>query len=76
MKADSHIIICITKTHAQYLPTTAKLTCEVFKYRLQKKSVYADILTTTPKSGEVELQMAPILAAASMASTASAQFGM
>lgn len=27
-------------------------------------------LTLTPKSGEVELQMAPILAAASIASTA------
>lgn len=32
-------------------------------------------LTFTPKSGEVELQMAPILAAANMASTACALLG-
>ena len=31
------------------------------------------ILTETPKSGEVELHIAPILAAANMASTASQQ---
>lgn len=34
------------------------------------------ILTATPKSGDVELQMAPILEAASMAATASTQFGI
>ena len=33
-------------------------------------------ITDTPKSGEVELQMAPRLAVANMASTASAQLGM
>ena len=33
------------------------------------------IQTVTPKSGEVELQIAPTLAAASIASTASTQFG-
>lgn len=36
-----------------------------------KSDYYAcTTLTLTPKSGEVELQMAPILAAASIASTA------
>lgn len=33
-------------------------------------------ITDTPKSGEVELQMAPRLAVANMASTASAQLGI
>lgn len=33
------------------------------------------LLTETPKSGEVEDQIAPKLDVASMASTASAQFG-
>ena len=34
------------------------------------------IITDTPKSGEEELQMAPRLAVANMASTASAQLGI
>ena len=33
------------------------------------------ILTFTPKSGDAALQMAPMLAAANIASTASIQFG-
>ncbi len=40
-----------------------------------RQSVCGAAFTPTPKSGEVELQMAPMLAAANMASIASGQFG-
>jgi len=36
---------------------------------------HLQILAVTPKSGDVALQMAPMLAAANMASTVSIQFG-
>ena len=37
---------------------------------------YISMLTETPKSGEVELHIAPMLDAASIAATASTQLGI